>query len=428
MQRAFDLIVYGASGFTGQRICQNLLSSVLKQKPDLKWAVAGRNVNRIKESLKNAAIGAETSVDSVLNSVPIITASNDDPETLKQMSSQAKLVVNCVGPFRFYGEPVVTACIETKTHYIDITGEPEFQERIQLKYHKEAEKANIYIIPSAGFDCIPTDLGVKYLQKNVTDTFDSIDIWFHDQGGLTFNDATWVTFIESISSVDSLIEVRRKLYREIFGEAYSAMTSARGANKSSGNRGKKNLFYHTDTHGSGYALIFGGADHSVIRRTQLHDFILNGKGTFPDVNVYQVMSLTQALSWIGFFSVIKLIGTTEGRREFLKRHPRIFSAGIFSSTGPSEQELATGKFNILIQGKVDGDIKGQVKISGPHPGYIGCAICTNQAAITLLEELEYLPGSGGVFTPGTAFNNTKLIERLNSNNVKYQLITHQSNI
>lgn len=422
MKRSFDVIVYGASGFTGQRIVQNVLSSVLKERPHLRWAIAGRNVSKMKQSLERAASSAGLPTDTAaVTSVPIVQASNDNEQSLYEMSLQTKLLVNCVGPFRYYGEPVVKACLSAKTHYIDITGEPEFQERMQLKYHEEAEKSNVYIVPASGFDCIPCDLGVKFLYAQSKSQFESIGIYIHGQSDLTFNDATWVSFIEGISNFQSLLDTRKKLYRETLREGYLAMKRHREGSKHCKVTKKGNLFHHKDSHGSGYAIVFSGADHSVLKRTQMHDFIVRGESCFPDIRVYQVMTPLTALSWLGFLSVIKMIGTTEKRRQFLKRYPGFFSAGVFSSNGPSEEELKRGTFDIVIQGESEGKVVHEAQVSGPHPGYIGCSICTNQAALTLLEEMDKLPSSGGVYTPGTAFSDTSLVQRLNRNGVTFKL-------
>lgn len=421
MRRSFDLIVYGASGFTGQRVVENLLSSVLKEKPHLKLAVAGRNEAKVKQSLKAAAMSAGMPIEPILDSVSIVTASNDHVDSLCKMSLQTKLLINCVGPFRYYGEPVVRACLDTKTHYIDITGEPEFQERMQLKYHKEAEESNVYIVPASGFDCIPCDLGVKFLSTQSNRQFDGINIFIHGQSDLTFNDATWVSFIEGISNFHSLLDTRKKLYRQTLREGYLAMKNHRNSANQPTSRRRKNFFHHKDSHGSGYAIVFSGADHSVLKRTQMHDHIIHGIENFPEIRVYQVMKPLSALSWLGFLSAIKILGTTDKRREILKRYPSLFSAGIFSPHGPSEDELRRGRFDIIIQGELDGKVMHEAKVSGPHPGYIGCSICTNQAALTVLEESDKMPSTGGVFTPGTAFSQTSLIHRLNQHGVAFTL-------
>lgn len=105
-------------------------------------------------------------LESSFGDIPIIVADVNDSESLVKMTSRATVVINMIGPYRFYGEPIIKACIATSTHYIDVTGEPEFMEKIQLYYHDEALKKNIYLISSCGMDSIPCDMGVIYMMKN----------------------------------------------------------------------------------------------------------------------------------------------------------------------------------------------------------------------------------------------------------------------
>lgn len=101
-----------------------------------------------------------------LNSVPIIIADIEDEESIKKMTAQAKVIVNCCGPYLLYGEVVVKACIETGTHHLDIAAEPQFMEKMELKYNKAAEEKGVYIVSSCGFGSVPTDLGVLFLEKH----------------------------------------------------------------------------------------------------------------------------------------------------------------------------------------------------------------------------------------------------------------------
>lgn len=101
-----------------------------------------------------------------MKSVEKIVADVSDPESIKSMARLGKVVLNCVGPYRFFGEQVVKACVEEGTHHVDVSGEPQFLESMQLKYHKLAEEKGIYVVGSCGFDSIPADCGTVYLVQN----------------------------------------------------------------------------------------------------------------------------------------------------------------------------------------------------------------------------------------------------------------------
>merc|ERR1712127_686428 len=115
----YDLVVYGASGFTGQYVVEFVFRAA--RQHNLSWAVAGRSEGRLKAALDRAgkAVGAD------ISSTPIIICDSSESSSLLGMAAQAKVVLNCVGPYRFYGEPVVEACVEGGAPHVDISGEPQ---------------------------------------------------------------------------------------------------------------------------------------------------------------------------------------------------------------------------------------------------------------------------------------------------------------
>ncbi|XP_017494514.1 PREDICTED: saccharopine dehydrogenase-like oxidoreductase [Rhagoletis zephyria] len=163
-EREFDLVIFGATGFTGFFVVRELCLSIA-EKPDeysnLKWAVAGRNDKKLSEVL--AKVGAELSKD--LSSVVKIEADVTDAKSLAAMASRTKLVINCVGPYRFYGRQVVEACLNEGTHHIDISGEPQYIESIQVEFNAKAKEKDILVVSTCGWDSIPCDLGVDFLKR-----------------------------------------------------------------------------------------------------------------------------------------------------------------------------------------------------------------------------------------------------------------------
>jgi len=101
-----------------------------------------------------------------LSGIEKVAADVSDVDSLRRMAQQCDVVINCVGPYRFYGENVVKACIAEGTHHVDVSGEPQFLEKMQLLYHKEAEAKGVYIVGACGFDSIPADMGTVFLQNN----------------------------------------------------------------------------------------------------------------------------------------------------------------------------------------------------------------------------------------------------------------------
>ena len=108
---------------------------------------------------------------NVSNEVDRIISDVNDYHSLCQMASQGSVIVNCVGPYEFYGEAVIRACLAEGTSYVDISGELQFLERMQALYNEEAEKKHVYIVGACGFDSLPADCGVVYLQQRFQGSF-----------------------------------------------------------------------------------------------------------------------------------------------------------------------------------------------------------------------------------------------------------------
>ena len=110
--------------------------------PQVSWAVAGRDEGRLRAALARA--GAVVGAD--LSKVAVLVCDSSDPASLHQMAQQARVVLNCVGPYRFYGEAVVEACVEAGAHHLDISGEPQYLEKMQLKYHQVSSRQTVILI------------------------------------------------------------------------------------------------------------------------------------------------------------------------------------------------------------------------------------------------------------------------------------------
>ena len=143
MIKDIDIVIYGATGFTGQ-LCVKYFQSL---ELDIKWAIAGRNLNK----LENVASNFSTNVE-------ILVADAADEKGLKDICSRSKVVLSTAGPFHRYGSKLVAACIENNTHYVDITGENFWVKGLIEKHHKEAARRGIRTLPSCGFDSIPSDI------------------------------------------------------------------------------------------------------------------------------------------------------------------------------------------------------------------------------------------------------------------------------
>lgn len=152
--RAYDLVLFGATGFTGGLTAAYLARNV----PDgCRWALAGRNLGRLEEVRERLA-----GIDPALADLPLLVADVTDPGSLAEVAAAARVVATTVGPYVEYGEPLVAACAEAGTDYVDLTGEPEFADLMYVRYHDRARQSGARIVHACGFDSIPHDLGVWF--------------------------------------------------------------------------------------------------------------------------------------------------------------------------------------------------------------------------------------------------------------------------
>lgn len=153
--REFDIIVYGATGFTGRLVAEYLVQHYGDRADAPKWAMAGRSADKLAEI--RDLIGAP-------KDTPLVVADASDPASLDTMAARAKVILTTVGPYQLYGAPLVAACVKAGTAYADLCGEPGWM-REMIDEHQDAAKASgARITFSCGFDSIPFDLGVHFLQ------------------------------------------------------------------------------------------------------------------------------------------------------------------------------------------------------------------------------------------------------------------------
>ncbi len=158
--RPFDIIVYGATGYTGRLVAEYLAHHYKGKGP--KWAMAGRSAAKLAEVRDLISAPADTS---------LIVADADDPASLAAMADQARVIITTVGPYQLYGEPLLKACVDAGTDYADLCGEPVWMRQMIDKYHAAAQASGARIAFSSGFDSIPFDLGVLMLQQEAKARF-----------------------------------------------------------------------------------------------------------------------------------------------------------------------------------------------------------------------------------------------------------------
>ena len=161
-EREFDIVVYGATGYTGRLVAEHFVREYGGRANAPKWAMAGRSRGKLDDVRQ--AIGAPLDT-------PLVIADADDPASLEAMCRSARVVLTTVGPYQLYGDALVAACVKTGTDYADLCGEPAWMREQIDKHHAAAKASGARICFSSGFDSIPFDLGVLMLQKEAVARF-----------------------------------------------------------------------------------------------------------------------------------------------------------------------------------------------------------------------------------------------------------------
>eukprot|EP00922_Rhytidocystis_sp_ex-Travisia-forbesii_P051029 GHVS01075782.1.p1 GENE.GHVS01075782.1~~GHVS01075782.1.p1 ORF type:complete len:424 (+),score=42.45 GHVS01075782.1:82-1353(+) len=417
--REFDAILFGASGYTGRFVVRQLLSSF---PPSLRWAIAGRSSSKLEMVLAEEVAEGKSDAEGAA----VIIADVDDENSLRDMCRRTRLLISCVGPYRYLGENVVKACVDASTDYLDVCGEPQFLEKIELQYHKEAKEKGCVVISACGFDSVPADFGVQFARAQFADaaiassieTFLSIDTPRGYSGHLT----TYECAVLGMGSQDDLKTIR----------------VAAAANKPKVQKFGKKLIpkggpYKDHRLPGEFCFLFPGADASVIRRTEEQLTAADSSHkSFQHCCYFNLSSWTGLSKMLLFGGMFKTLSQYEWGRSALLKYPGLFSCGAFSEAGSTKAQIDSASFRIKIF--AEGYSKApppdttewpapdkhvEVEVKGPDPGYISTSIILVQLALCTLLEREVLP-SGGVYTPGFAFTKTTAVSRLSSHGITFE--------
>jgi len=389
MDRKYQIILYGASGFTG-KLCAEYLQ---KNYSDLNWAIAGRNKKKL-ENLKNSH-----NLDC-----DIFIAAGDDKESIDNFVSKTKVVLSTAGPFARYSNLIVKSCVENKTHYTDITGENHWVKDLIDQYHLKASEDGTRIIPSCGYDSIPSDMGVFYSVQEMGKPVRKITVYHSGQGGVSGGTT------ETMLTIGPLPKEKRDPF--LLNPEKSVSEKQRKLSKD-GFEIKR--IENTDSY-SGIGLM-SFANTRVVRRSSAlydadqksygSDFIFKELGSYPSKRSARLASFGLIFAF--------LVISTPLRHIFRKFLPK-------PGEGPNEEIRENGWFKGLFEVEAeDGEIKYFQIYGEGDPGYKATAQMVCESAITLAisEELN----SGGVLTTAYGLGNP-LLQRLISSGIKFEEIIY----
>lgn len=391
MNRAYEIILYGATGYTGSLVAEYLH----EHYKSLKWAIAGRNKNKLEKLKKQLGLSCD-----------VFVAECHDKEALKKLASQTKVMISTAGPFARYGSDLVEACVKEGTHYVDTTGETHWIKDLIEKHHEEAQRKGIRIIPSCGYDAVPSDIGAYYTVSRLGKPVKRIDLYQAAKG-------------EVSGGTTETMFTRAELSKEM---EYPFLLNPRGTvsqtqEKASGDDFSVNKVKEIDLY-SGKGLM-AQINTRVVRRSaalmQLGGKAYGKDFVFKEFGGYKSF-FTAALA--SFFLVTVTALVKSPLRHWLR--PLLRQPG----DGPTKEARDNGWFkSIFVAETEDGEKKVARLSGGGDPGYSGTSKFVSEAALALLHS-KGLPGGenfGGVLTPAVGLGDA-LIERLEKAGVHFEMV------
>ncbi|HEX3690223.1 MAG TPA: saccharopine dehydrogenase NADP-binding domain-containing protein [Solirubrobacteraceae bacterium] len=382
-QREYDVVVFGATGFTGALTAEYLAAAAGAGR----WAIAGRSREKLE------AVGRRLSTD-----VPLIVADVNDPTSIRAMAESTRVVITTVGPYIHYGEPLVAACAAAGTHYVDLTGEPEFVDLMWLRHHEQAQRTGAKLVHSCGFDSIPYDLGALYSVSALPEGV-PIKLEGFVRVGATFSGGTLHSAVHIMARLRQGRQVatqRKRLEAQPDGRRVKGITAPP----------------HRDAVAGGWALPAPTIDPVTVLRSAR---ALDRYGPDFSYGHYIVAKRLPVAAGLvaGVGTVVALAQLPPTRKALLKLKD--------SGDGPSPEQRAKGWFSVKFRGE-GGGRRVVTEVSGGDPGYGETSKMLAEAAMCLAH--DDLPDRAGQLTPAVAMGQA-LIDRLLAAGITFTTVSSE---
>ncbi len=390
-ERKYDLALFGATGFTGGLTAEYLAANA---PAGLNWALVGRNRGKLE------AVRARLASASPDAPVPdLIEADAADRAALSGVAESARVVITTVGPYALYGEPIVAACAAAGTDYVDLTGEPEFVDRMWLAHHAEAQRTGARLVHCCGFDSIPHDLGAYFTVQQLPEGV-PLKVNGYVRSGASFSGGTYHSAINGFARARQTIgaakERRRGEPRPPGREIHSASPGIR----------------HDDELG-GWVVPLPTIDGAVVRRSAVGLDRYGPNFTYGHHMAAKRLATIAALgAGVGTIGLLAALPPT--RKLLLK----IKSPG----EGPDEAERNKSWFKVKFVGEGGGE-RVVTEVSGGDPGYGETSKMLAESALCLA--FDELPKSAGQVTTAVAMGDA-LMTRLQRAGIAFRVLESAS--
>jgi short subunit dehydrogenase-like uncharacterized protein len=382
-----DVVVFGATGFTGGLTAEYLAAHA---PPSTRWALAGRNADKLEH-----VRGRLAEINPACAELELLQADATDPESLRKIAESTKVVISTVGPYIRYGEPLVAACAAAGTDYVDLTGEPEFVDRMWLRYHEQAKSRGARLVHSCGFDSIPYDLGALYTVSQLPEQTPIALEGYVRMGG-SFSGGTYHSAIGVMSRLREGRQVARERRQREPRPAGRKVTGAPGKP------------HHSDF-GGGWAIPFPTIDPQTVLRSARALDRYGPDFSYSHYLVQKQLPVLVAMT-AGAAAVIALAQLPPTRNALL----RLKDPG----EGPSQDQRAKSRFTVRFAARANGT-RLRTEVSGGDPGYGETSKMLAESALCLAH--DDLPQLSGQLTPAVAMGE-KLVERLRNAGIEFKTL------
>jgi short subunit dehydrogenase-like uncharacterized protein len=386
-ERDYDIVLFGATGFTGGLTADYLAANAPK---GLRWALAGRNRAKLDAvAARLAAAHPEAPVPGQL------LADAADADALAKVAAATGLVISTVGPYALYGGPLVAACAAAGTDYCDLTGEPEFVDRMWVEHHAEAERTGARLVHCCGFDSVPHDLGAYFTVKQLPEGV-PLRVDGHVRSNAQFSGGTYHSAINGFARARKMLDVQKRR------KAAEPRPKGRAIHSAP-------VRVRRDAERGGWVVPLPTIDGAIVRRSAA---ALDRYG--PDFtyghNLVAKHLATVAGAGAGIAAVAALAPIPPTRKLLLKAK----SPG----DGPSESTRAKSWFNVTFVGAGGG---GRVvtEVRGGDPGYSETSKMLAESALCLA--FDENPESAGQVTTATAMGDA-LLARLQAAGIEFRVL------
>ena len=392
MEKDIDIIIYGATGFTG-KLCVKYFQSL---NTTVTWAMAGRNLIKLQKVTEDYQAKVE-----------ILLADSDDESALDNLTSRARVILSTTGPFHRYGSKLVASCIKNNAHYVDITGENFWVKGLIDKHHAEASAKGIRIIPSCGFDSIPSDLGAFFSARAVGKPIKRIESFHSYEGGASGGTLETMFSMGELDLGDDLTNPFLLNPEDSYSDEQMQLSSDRvGIAKKSEINAWSGPF------------IMATANTRVVRRTEallaLRQESYGSDFTYQEHAFHKSWwSAAKSLVLTGLSVLVLLSPLKRLVKPFLPK----------PGEGPSESVQENGWFDCKFIVEADDGTKSVFNMNGKgDPGYKVTSKLVSECALCLIEDQDTLPGGseyGGILTSASGLGES-LIARLKRVGINFE--------